>query len=348
MRGVSRMKDKRKIFQNFTIVMIVAILGLMLLIIVGSGVGRYHIPTLDVVKVVLSNVFDFSQTWEPQAYSVVMSLRLPRIITAVLVGGALALSGAVYQGVFKNPLVAPDMLGVSTGACVGASVGILCNAGGVTVQIVAFAGGMIAVVLATSIPKIMKNHSMMMLVLSGIIVTGLLDSIMGLLKYVADPDTELAEITHWQLGSLTKATWNDVAYIGPPILLAGIILITIRWRINILSLGEGEARTLGMDIRRIRGIVVVCATILTASAVCISGTIGWIGLVIPHLCRMMIGPDNRKVIPFSIVMGAIFLLLIDTMARVITNAELPLSILTGFVGAPFYFYLLLKQRMKLS
>ncbi|NBH61182.1 iron ABC transporter permease [Anaerotruncus sp. 80] len=342
------MKDKRKIFQNFTIVMIVAILGLMLLIIVGSGVGRYHIPTLDVVKVVLSNVFDFSQTWEPQAYSVVMSLRLPRIITAVLVGGALALSGAVYQGVFKNPLVAPDMLGVSTGACVGASVGILCNAGGVTVQIVAFAGGMIAVVLATSIPKIMKNHSMMMLVLSGIIVTGLLDSIMGLLKYVADPDTELAEITHWQLGSLTKATWNDVAYIGPPILLAGIILITIRWRINILSLGEGEARTLGMDIRRIRGIVVVCATILTASAVCISGTIGWIGLVIPHLCRMMIGPDNRKVIPFSIVMGAIFLLLIDTMARVITNAELPLSILTGFVGAPFYFYLLLKQRMKLS
>ena len=342
------MKDKRKIFQNFIIVMIVAILGLMLLIIVGSGVGRYHIPTLDVVKVVLSNVFDFSQTWEPQAYSVVMSLRLPRIITAVLVGGALALSGAVYQGVFKNPLVAPDMLGVSTGACVGASVGILCNAGGVTVQIVAFAGGMIAVVLATSIPKIMKNHSMMMLVLSGIIVTGLLDSIMGLLKYVADPDTELAEITHWQLGSLTKATWNDVAYIGPPILLAGIILITIRWRINILSLGEGEARTLGMDIRRIRGIVVVCATILTASAVCISGTIGWIGLVIPHLCRMMIGPDNRKVIPFSIVMGAIFLLLIDTMARVITNAELPLSILTGFVGAPFYFYLLLKQRMKLS
>ena len=342
------MKDKRKIFQNFTVVMIVAILGLMLLIIVGSGVGRYHIPTLDVVKVVLSNVFDFSQTWEPQAYSVVMSLRLPRIITAVLVGGALALSGAVYQGVFKNPLVAPDMLGVSTGACVGASVGILCNAGGVTVQIVAFAGGMIAVVLATSIPKIMKNHSMMMLVLSGIIVTGLLDSIMGLLKYVADPDTELAEITHWQLGSLTKATWNDVAYIGPPILLAGIILITIRWRINILSLGEGEARTLGMDIRRIRGIVVVCATILTASAVCISGTIGWIGLVIPHLCRMMIGPDNRKVIPFSIVMGAIFLLLIDTMARVITNAELPLSILTGFVGAPFYFYLLLKQRMKLS
>ena len=342
------MKDKRKIFQNFTVVMIVAILGLMLLIIVGSGVGRYHIPTLDVVKVVLSNVFDFSQTLEPQAYSVVMSLRLPRIITAVLVGGALALSGAVYQGVFKNPLVAPDMLGVSTGACVGASVGILCNAGGVTVQIVAFAGGMIAVVLATSIPKIMKNHSMMMLVLSGIIVTGLLDSIMGFLKYVADPDTELAEITHWQLGSLTKATWNDVAYIGPPILLAGIILITIRWRINILSLGEGEARTLGMDIRRIRGIVVVCATILTASAVCISGTIGWIGLVIPHLCRMMIGPDNRKVIPFSVVMGAIFLLLIDTMARVITSAELPLSILTGFVGAPFYFYLLLKQRMKLS
>lgn len=341
------MKDRRRIFRRFSVIMMTAILGLIFLIIAGSGAGRYSVPLSDVVKVILSNVIEIPVTWEPQAYSVVMTLRLPRIITAVLVGGALALSGAAYQGVFKNPLVAPDMLGVSTGACVGASLGILCNAGGGIIQVMAFAGGLTAVTLAASIPKLIKNSSMMMLVLSGIIVTGLLDSVMGFLKYAADPDTELAEITHWQLGSLTKASWDDVVYIGPPVLLAAAVLFIIRWRINILSLGEHEARSLGMNIRRLRGTVVVCATVLTASAVCISGTIGWIGLVIPHLCRMICGPDNRKVIPLSIVTGAVFLLFIDTLARVITSAELPLSILTGFVGAPFYFYLLLKQRMRL-
>lgn len=341
------MKDRRRIFRRFSVIMMTAILGLIFLIIAGSGAGRYSVPLSDVVKVILSNVIEIPVTWEPQAYSVVMTLRLPRIITAVLVGGALALSGAAYQGVFKNPLVAPDMLGVSTGACVGASLGILCNAGGGIIQVMAFAGGLTAVTLAASIPKLIKNSSMMMLVLSGIIVTGLLDSVMGFLKYAADPDTELAEITHWQLGSLTKVSWDDVVYIGPPVLLAAAVLFIIRWRINILSLGEHEARSLGMNIRRLSGTVVVCATVLTASAVCISGTIGWIGLVIPHLCRMICGPDNRKVIPLSIVTGAVFLLFIDTLARVITSAELPLSILTGFVGAPFYFYLLLKQRMRL-
>lgn len=346
--GKLRVKGRRKIFPNFTVVMITATLGLLFLIILCSGAGRYSVPLSDVVKVILSNIVDITETWEPQAYSVVMTLRLPRIITAVLVGGALALSGAAYQGVFKNPLVAPDMLGVSTGACVGASLGILCNAEGGIIQVMAFAGGLLAVTLAASIPRLIKNNSMMMLVLSGIIVTGLLDSVMGFLKYAADPDTELAEITHWQLGSLTKATWSDVVYIGPPVLIAAAVLFTIRWRINILSLGENEARSLGMNIGRLRGAVVICATVLTASAVCISGTIGWIGLVIPHLCRMICGPDNRKVIPFSIVMGAIFLLFIDTLARVLTSAELPLSILTGFVGAPFYFYLLLKQRMRLT
>lgn len=343
------MKKNHKISKaEYPVLMIGITLILFLLILIACGMGRYSISPFHVFQIIISQIISIPETWDPQATGVVMTLRLPRIITAVLVGSAMALSGAAYQGVFKNPLVAPDMLGVSSGACVGASIGILCNAGDFAIQAAAFAGGIAAVLVATSIPKVMKNNSMVMLVLAGIIVGGILDSVMGLIKYLADPDTQLAEITHWQLGSLTKAVWEDVFYMGPPILLAIAVLIAMRWRINILSLGESEAKTLGTDVRKTRGLVIVCATLLTASSVCISGTIGWIGLVIPHFSRMLVGPDNRKMIPLSVILGAIFLLGIDTIARVITSAEVPLSILTGFVGAPFYFYLLLKQRMRLS
>ena len=334
--------------RKYPVLMMGMIGVLFLLILTACGMGRYYISPFDVFKIILSRIIFIPETWDPQATGIVLTLRLPRIITAVLVGSAMALSGAAYQGVFKNPLVAPDMLGVSSGACVGASIGILCGGGGAVIQTAAFLVGITAVLTAASIPKVMRNHSMVMLVLAGIIVGGVLDSMMGLIKYLADPDTQLAEITHWQLGSLTKAVWADVFYMGPPILLAMAILLALRWRINILSLGEEEAKTLGTDVRKTRGLVIICATLLTASSVCISGTIGWIGLVIPHFVRMLAGSDNRKVIPLSVILGAIFLLGIDTIARVLTSAELPLSILTGFVGAPFYFYLLLKQRMRLS
>lgn len=324
------------------------ILILILLVIIAVGLGRYYISPSLVTRILLSKIIPVEKVWEAQAESVIFTLRLPRIIAALLVGSALSLSGASYQGVFKNPLVAPDMLGVSAGACVGASMAILFNVNEGMIQIAAFAGGILAVTLASVIPRLVRNQSMMTLVLAGVIVSGLMNSILGLLKYLADPDTQLASITHWQLGSLSSAVWRDVIYVGPPIVIAAVILIIARWKINILSLGENEARSLGTDIKKVRGLIVLCATTLTACAVCISGTIGWIGLVIPHLGRMLVGPDNRKLIPVSAVLGAIFLLLIDTIARNLTSAELPLSILTGLIGAPFYFYLLMSQRMKLS
>lgn len=333
---------------SFPVLFLGCLAALLILTILAIGVGRYAISPATVVRVLLSRFLPIPATWEGQAESVIFTLRLPRILAALLVGSALSLSGAAYQGVFKNPLVAPDMLGVSAGACVGASVGILMNAGGVGIQAGALLGGLAAVLLAIAIPKVIKNQSMMTLVLAGVIISGLMNAILGLLKYLADPETQLASITHWQLGSLATAVWRDVFTMGPPILAAIIILLLMRWRINILSLGENEAKSLGMDIRRARGIIIFCATMLTACAVCTSGTIGWSGLVIPHFGRMMVGPDNRKLIPLSAVLGAAFLLLIDTLARVLTSAELPLSILTGLIGAPFYFYLLLKQRMKLS
>ncbi len=339
-RNVSQKNHRTVLFW-----LLVILVGLTVLAI---GLGRYFISPADVVKILFSKIAPVAQTWEAQAEGVIFTLRLPRILAALLVGMALSLSGAAYQGVFKNPLVAPDMLGVSAGACVGASAAILLHLGQLGVQAVAFLGGILAVLLATAIPRFIKNQSMMTLVLAGVIVSGVMNSVLGLLKYLADPDTELAEITHWQLGSLSSSVWRDILYVGPPILIAAVILLVIRWRINILSLGENEAKSLGTDVRRSRGVIIICATVLTASAVCISGTIGWVGLVIPHFGRMLVGPDNRKLIPVSAALGAIFLLLIDTTARNITSAELPLSILTGLVGAPFYFYLLIKQRMKLS
>ena len=217
---------------------------------------------------------------------------------------------------------------------------ILLHLNSFGVQTMAFIAGILAVGLTLFIPRLIKNTNMTMLVLSGIIVKGIMDSVMGIIKYVADPETELQSITYWQLGSLTKVLPKDLVTVGPVIIVASVIIFLLRWRINILSLGDREAKTLG--------VIIICATLLTASAVCISGTIGWVGLVIPHFARMLTGPDNTKAIPVSILLGAIFMVVIDTLARALTSVELPLSILTGIIGAPFYIIILARQRMKLS
>ena len=311
-------------------------------------VGRYRIGASEVVRILLSRFMPVEKAWEDMQESVVFTLRLPRIAGAALVGGALSLSGAAYQGVFKNPLVSPDLLGVSSGACVGASLAILMHAGSAGIQASAFVWGMITVGLTVLIPRLLKNNSITMLVLSGVIVSGVMNSLMGVIKYLADPETELPEITYWQMGSLAKVIPEDLYAVAVPILAASAVIIAIRWQINILSLGDAEARTLGIRIGMVRGIIILCATLLTASAVCLCGTIGWVGLVIPHLGRILAGPDNVKSIPVSFVLGAVFMLAIDTLARALTSMELPLSILTGLIGAPFYLYILTKQRMKLS
>ncbi len=268
--------------------------------------------------------------------NVVFNLRLPRITAAIIVGGVLSLSGAAYQSIFKNPLVSPDLLGVSSGASVGAALAILLNANMMYIQIGAFLGG------------ILRNKAAIMLVLAGIIVGGLMSSLLGILKYAADTDTKLAEITYWQMGSLAKVSKANIIQILPAVGISAITLIAMRWKMNILSLGENEARMLGINISKTRVLVIIFSTILTASSVCVSGTIGWVGLVVPHLGRMLVGPDNTKLIPVSVLLGSVFMLLIDTLARTLTKAEIPLSILTGLIGAPFYFWMLVKQRMSLQ
>lgn len=324
------------------------VLGALFMMMIGSvGMGRLYISPEDVVKILWNYWIPIEQTWTDQAESAIYMIRLPRVLSAMMIGAALALSGAAYQSVFKNPLVAPDMLGVSSGACVGASLAILFGLGSSFVQVWAFIGGLIAVSCAVSIPKIIGKNSIIMLVLSGIIVSGLMSSFLGIIKYLADSETQLPEITYWQLGSLVNVLWLNIISSGVPILFCILFMLLIRWRMNILTLGDVEIHMLGNSQGWLRYGIILAATILTACSVCISGTIGWVGLVIPHFSRMLVGPDNQKLIPLTVVLGAAFLLLIDTISRASINSEIPLSILTGLIGAPFYFYLLVRERLVL-
>ncbi len=326
---------------------------LLLFVILASAVvtsmcvGQYSLTASKSIRILLSRVFGLETTWTPLEEKVVFFLRLPRIIAVIFVRASLSLPGAAYQGVFQNPLVSSDLLGVSSGACVGAAVAILSGLGAVGVQTLAFFAGLGTVALTLTIPRLLRNRSNIMLVLSGVIVGGLMSSIMGFIKYVADPETELAEITYWQMGSFAYIKYNDIFSVLPVMLVSMAALIVLAWKIDLLSLGETEARILGVNVVLIRDLTILFATLLTASSVCLSGTIGWISLVIPHFARMFVGPNNGRLLPTAALFGAIFLMIVDTCARTITTTELPISVLTGIIGAPFYVLLLYRQKTRL-
>lgn len=307
------------------------------------SIGPYSIPLDQTAAILASNFIAIPQTWSNMAGNVIMEVRLPRILGALLVGAALAVAGGAYQGIFRNPLVSPDLLGVSSGACIGAAAAILAGAGAIAIQGGAFAGGIIAVACTVSIPKLLKRDSTITLVLSGIIVGGFCGSILGIIKYLADPETELPEIVYWQMGSLAKVDYGTLMFVAPVIIASIAVILAMRWRINILSLGDREAKALGVNLKLERGIVILFATLLTASAVSLAGTIGWVGLVIPHLARFVIGPNASRSLPVACLMAAGFMLIVDTLAR-ITGIEIPLGIITGFIGTPFFIVLLARQK----
>lgn len=331
---------------------LILLLALLIIVMfVSLSMGRYSNSPIKVLNALWyrtglkqSTEAGMDSGFDPVMDSIVFYVRLPRIIVSMLVGAMLSLSGAVYQGVFKNPLISPDLLGVSSGASVGAALAIIMGSSLAQRQIIAFLGGLLAVYLSTSIPRIFKHRSNMMLVLSGIIVSGFLSSILAIMKFVAEEQTELSSIVFWQMGSMAKVLGKEVIAIIPVFVICTTILWLLSWRINILSFGDLEAKSLGVNINQIRGIIIICASLLTASSVSISGTVGWVGLVIPHLSRLAIGMDNTKVVPMTVAMGALFMLVIDTLARTVSTVEIPLSILTGFVGAPLFAYLLYKQK----
>ena len=267
-------------------------------------------------------------------------MRLPRVAAAALVGAALAVSGAAYQGMFRNPMVSPDILGASTGAGFGAAVAILLGAGYFGISAAAFCCGLLAVAAAWLVSRLSKANQAVALILAGMMISSLFSAGTSFVKLVADTQQQLPAITYWLMGSLSSIKDKDVVFLAIPVALGMIPLFFLRWRMNLLTVGEEEAQSMGVNTRRLRGAVIVCATLLTSASVAVSGMIGWVGLVIPHFCRMLFGYDYRRLIPAGALFGAAFLLAVDDIARLVTTGELPLGILTAFVGAPLFLYLI--------
>ena len=276
-------------------------------------------------------------------------MRLPRVIAALVVGAALSAAGATYQGLFRNPLVSPDILGVSAGAGLGAVLGIYLGLPVAPIQALAFLGGLGAVAAVYGVGLAVRRHDpVLTLVLAGVAVGAVLGAGISLLKVLADPYNQLPAITFWLLGSLSSVTLGDVAATLPMMLLGLVPLVLLRWRMNLMSLGDAEARALGVETRLLRPVLIAGATLITAAAVAMTGVIGWIGLIVPHVARLLVGPDYRRLLPASLVLGAGYLVLVDLIARNLGTVEVPLGILTALVGAPFFLWLLASGRRGFS
>ncbi|HII92413.1 MAG TPA: iron ABC transporter permease [Methanosarcina sp.] len=318
------------------------------LLIISLFVGRYQTPLSAVVDESISTFSSFffgTPASVSTQHTVLFNVRLPRILAALLVGAALSISGASFQGIFRNPLVSPYILGVGSGAGFGACLAILLWNNYLIIQLMAFAFGLLAMFIAISMGKVSKGTGTLVFVLSGIIVNSIFTALTSLAKYVADPYDQLPAIVFWLMGSLATVRYVDLLYILSPILVGSLVLFLFRWRINILSLGDEEAKALGMDVEKMRLIIIVCATLVTSAAVSISGVIGWVGLVVPHISRMIVGPNYSRLLPMSMVIGASFMLVVDDLSRTIVATEIPLGILTSLVGAPVFAYLIKKGRM---
>ena len=339
------MKQKRGFGPKFLILT----LGFFLVFFGSFWVGRYDVSPVQTLRILLDwllrsltrGALGLSQTWQARQYAVVVNVRLPRVAAAALVGAALSTAGCAYQGMFRNPMVSPDLLGASTGAGFGAALGILLGLGYGMTTTLSFAFGLLAVILAYLISRVSKIQPTLAMVLAGVMISSLFTSGTSFIKLVADTTDQLPAITYWLIGSLTSVKARDVNFAFWPVAIGLVPLWLLRWRVNLLTVSEAEARSMGVDTAYLRVAVVLCATLMTAGSVAISGMIGWVGLVTPHFGRMIFGQDYRRLIPASGLLGAVFLMVVDNLARTMTTSEVPLGILTSFVGAPVFLYLIL-------
>jgi iron complex transport system permease protein len=326
--------DKRRLVAVLLVILPLALAAMSFFL------GRFPISPATLLKVLASRIVPIQPDWPDTVETVIFNIRLPRIVLALCIGAGLSISGAAFQGMFQNPLVSPDILGVTAGAGFGAALGILLGGNSLAVQGAALVFGMLAVALSYAISRVYKTTPTLMLVLSGIVVGAIFSALLSLAKYVADPRQKLPAIVFWLMGSLAAVSKRDVITAAPPMLIGMAGLLMVRWRINILSMGDEEARSMGIRTDLLKAIIIVCCTVVTASAVSVCGIIGWIGLVIPHVGRMLVGPDHKALLPASLALGASYLIVIDNLARTLISAEIPLGILTAIVGAPFFAYLL--------
>ncbi len=302
-------------------------------------IGRYPISLDDVISFFTGDLDRASNE-----YKVIMDLRLPRTIIAALVGVGLSLSGLLYQETFQNKLISPDFLGVTSGASVGAAIALLLGLGATMVGLFAFVTGCIAVLTTLSLSRCFQNRSPTILLLSGIIIGGLMTAVLSLIKYLADPESTLASITFWMMGSCEQATMADVQVLLPIILVCTAFIVLIRWRVNIIALGRDEAISRGLNYRLYYYAIILVSTLMTAASVSIVGAIGWIGLVVPHIVRIMVGRNTMNSIPAAVLFGSIFMIVVDILSRSFTDSEIPLSAITGFIGTIVFIIILYVRR----
>ena len=317
--------------------------AIVLLACVALLVGPYPLSVGDALSVLVTRLTGGGEAG-PEG-QVLLSIRLPRVLAALLVGGALAAAGACYQSLFRNPLVSPDILGVSAGAGLGAVLGIFLSLPVAAIQFSAFVGGLLAVAAVGLVASAVRGRdTVLVLVLAGVVIGALAGAVTSLLKVMADPYDQLPAITFWLLGSLAAVQKGDVLAVLPAVLIGLVPVVLLRWRIHVLALGDEEARSLGIEAGPLRVLVIVCATLMTASVVSIAGVIGWVGLVMPHIARMLVGPAFGILLPVATLLGAGYLLVTDTLARTLSATEIPLGILTAVIGAPFFLWLLWRGR----
>ncbi|MBM3547571.1 MAG: iron ABC transporter permease [Alphaproteobacteria bacterium] len=324
--------------------MIAAALGVVALFLFSFTIGPYPIPASTVVSVFLHRLDLVEKTWSDAVELVILDVRGPRIAAAVLVGGALAAAGATYQNLFRNPLVSPGVLGVSSGAGFGAALGIILGMPGFGIQGLAFLLGLVAVALTIWLGRTFDRRATLVLVVAGLVVSAFFQALISLIKIVADPLNQLPTITFWLLGGLHRMSAASLVTALIPIAVAGFVLHALRWKVNTLAAGEDEARTMGVDVPKVRLALILASTLMTAACVAVSGIVGWVGLLIPHIVRMLVGPSFAVVLPLSALVGGGFLLGIDNLARLPGTTEIPLGILTALIGAPFFALILARTR----
>ncbi len=332
-------KEGKKTAEHTIFYIILGILPFLAALIC-LGIGRYSMSVSETVTTLFSRFTNAKV--DNTAYTVIFNVRLPRIILAAVVGAGLSCAGAAFQGLFSNPLATPDTLGVASGASFGAVLAMLIGGNMIGIQGMALIFGLISCLITFLIGRSSRRGSIVMIVLAGLVVSSVFEALVSLMKYVADPQDELPVITYWLMGSMSRANYKNLV-MGIPFIVIGIVIIfALRWRLNILSFNEDEARSLGVNVKILRVAFILASSMITASCVSMCGQVGWVGLLVPHISRMMRGNNNCKVIPVSISLGAFFMIVMDTFARSATASEIPISILTAIIGAPVFIVLLKK------
>lgn len=326
------------------VVPVILTVGIVAVGLISLSVGRYTVPVNEVARILINEVISLPRTWTEAESNVVLGVRLPRVLLGTLVGGGLALGGAALQAAFRNPLVSPQILGVSSGASFGGVLALMFGLGSTFLVGGAFLFGLAALGMVLLIGRSRSGGALLMIVLGGVVTSAFFSALVSFITYVADPYTTLPSIVFWLMGSLATADMAKVLIAAVPILAGSAVIIGLRWRINILSLGDDDAASLGVNPGRLRALLLTMVALMTAGAVAVSGVIGWVGLVVPHIARLWVGPDHRISMPTTFVLGAAYLTIIDTLSRTVSSGEIPLGILTAIIGAPVFVLLLRNSR----